>query len=144
MPLTYYSAFTKMEQYNTLFLKYALHLWYSLMTISIRLFQHIPSVALTCRRKRKTIHNKHTTHKKGREKGERVSKCLRDWTSNHIHGSFLEIRNKTKSLLVYGHISLSLPLQDDGRLRPCFHPEELQSDKQDSPFSPHLGVEQQP
>lgn len=40
----------KMKQSSTLFLKYVLHLWYSLMTISILLFQHFPSVA--CRRKR--------------------------------------------------------------------------------------------
>lgn len=31
---------------QTLFLKYVLHLWYSLMTISILRFQYFPSVAM--------------------------------------------------------------------------------------------------
>lgn len=38
--------------YSTRFLKYVLHLWYSLMTISILVFQHLPSAAVACRRKR--------------------------------------------------------------------------------------------
>lgn len=48
------------KQYDTLFLKYVLHLWYSLMTISIRLFQHTPSMAVPCGGKTETIHHKHT------------------------------------------------------------------------------------
>lgn len=35
---------------NTLFLKYVLHLWYSLMTISILLFQHFPSAEIACKK----------------------------------------------------------------------------------------------
>lgn len=35
---------------DTLFLKYVLHLWYSRITISMRLFQYLPSVVMACNR----------------------------------------------------------------------------------------------
>lgn len=50
----YREAKQEKQQRNTLFLKYVLHLWYSLMTISILLLRHFPSVAAACGRKGET------------------------------------------------------------------------------------------